>query len=370
MEQTIITSKNGYVELDNWIRESHIRSVLLVCGSSLNYHKELVEYIEDLEKKGIVITKFSEYKPNPEYESVEKGVDSFLKNKCDSIIAVGGGSAMDVAKCIKLFSNMNLEKNFLEQEIVPNKIPFLAIPTTAGTGSEATRFAVIYYKGVKQSISDESCIPKAVLMDPSLLKSLPLYQKKATMMDALSHAIESYWSVNSTEESREYSRNAIRSILENMDNYLANEDSGNEGMLFAANLAGRAINITQTTAGHAMCYKLTSLYGISHGHAAIICNRVLYKWMLSNTDMCIDQRGEKYLVDILNKIGNALKENDAILGVKKLNSIVDFLELEIPVATEEQYIELKNSVNPNRLKNFPIKLDVDTIDSLYHDILR
>ena len=117
-------------------------------------------------------------------------------------------------------------------------------------------------------------------MDASALKTLPIYQKKSTMMDALCHSIESYWSVNSTEESNKYSKQAIQTILENKDAYLANKDLGNANMLKAAYLAGKAINITQTTAGHAMSYKLTSLYGIAHGHAVAICISKLWEYML------------------------------------------------------------------------------------------
>lgn len=99
------------------------------------------------------------------------------RRSCDLIIAVGGGSAMDVAKCIKLYAYMDPGINYLEQKIVPNDIPLLAVPTTAGTGSEATRYAVVYYKGEKQSVCDESCIPSAVLMDASVLKTRPLSEK-------------------------------------------------------------------------------------------------------------------------------------------------------------------------------------------------
>ena len=243
------------------------------------------------------------------------------------------------------------------------------MPTTSGTGSEATRFAVIYFDGAKQSVSDYSCIPGTVLMDASVLKTLPEYQKKATMMDALCHAIESFWSVNSTEESKEYSRAAIRGVIANMDGYLLNTDEGNAGMLLAANTAGKAINITQTTAGHAMCYKITSLFGCAHGHAAALCDRVLYPWMLENTDKCIDPRGEEYLKRTLDEIGQAMGCEEAKDGSKKLEDIFDSLGLEVPTATVEQFDILKNSVNPVRLKNHPITLNVNTIDALYHEIL-
>ena len=305
-------------------------------------------------------------------ESWGRGVEIYRKENCDSIVAVGGGSAMDVAKCIKLYSNLpgNGENgSWLKAEISPNEIPFLAMPTTAGTGSEATRYAVIYYNDAKQSITSESFIPDTVLMDPSALKTLPIYQKKATMCDALCHAIESFWSVNSTCESKNYSKAAIEGVLSNMDGYLNNTEEGNAGMLVAAHKAGQAINITQTTAGHAMCYKITSLFRVAHGHAAILCDRVLFPWMIENTDKCIDARGKEYLKKTLDEIGFALGCSDAEGGAEKLAGIFEKLELTTPESTDEQFDILKNSVNPVRLKNHPIALDTETINSLYHRIL-
>ena len=370
MEQKIISTEDNYKALDSWIAENRINGLMLVCDTSLPF-LEIKDYFEELERK-IRIIRFNDFRPNPLYESVVKGVAEYRNNGCNAIIAVGGGSAMDVAKCIKLYSNMEGtgdEGSFLKQTIVPNAIPFLAVPTTAGTGSEATRYAVIYYEGKKQSVTDYSCIPGTVLLDPSTLKTLPLYQKKSTMLDALCHAIESFWSVNSTEESRKYSEKAIELIMANKDGYLANDDLSNAKMLLAANTAGKAINITQTTAGHAMCYKITSLFGYAHGHAAALCDRVLYPWMIENTDKCIDSRGEAYLKQILDDIGKAMGCKDARKGAEKLKTIFEKMELEVPVAAEQDYLELKTSVNPVRLKNHPIMLDENTIDMLYHEIL-
>ena len=370
MEQKIISAEDNYKALDLWIAEHQINTLMLVCDTSLPFLK-IKDYFEELEKK-IRVIHFNDFQPNPLYESVVKGVAEYRNNGCNAIIAVGGGSAMDVAKCIKLYSNMEgngEDGSFLKQTIVPNDIPFLAVPTTAGTGSEATRYAVIYYEGKKQSVTDYSCIPGTVLMDPSALKTLPLYQKKSTMLDALCHAIESFWSVNSTEESKEYSKKAIEMIMANMNGYLNNKDQANANMLLAANTAGKAINITQTTAGHAMCYKITSLFKCAHGHAAALCDRVLYPWMIENTDKCIDLRGEEYLRQTLDEIGKAMGCKDAKEGAEKLKVLFEELNLEVPAATVQDYLELKTSVNPVRLKNHPIMLDENTIDMLYHVIL-
>lgn len=368
-EQKIITAENNYFVLDEYITANDCKSIMLVCDESLQFLK-IKDYFAGLSARlNVSLTYFSNFKPNPLYESVAEGVRLFKENGCDTIIAVGGGSAMDVAKCIKLYSNMNDEENYLKQTIVPNGIPLIAVPTTAGTGSEATRYAVIYYNGEKQSVADESCIPSVVLMDASVLKTLPEYQKKSTMLDALCHAIESFWSVNSTEESREYSKTAIQMILKNKDAYLANEENGNAEMLKAANIAGKAINITQTTAGHAMCYKLTSLYGVAHGHAAALCVSKLFPFMVEHTNQCIDPRGETFLKAVFAKIATAMGCNNAVQACEKFNDLLCELQLNIPTATAADIAILTKSVNPTRLKNNPVGLNTDNISMLYHQIL-
>ena len=371
MEQSIFSYQKDYGDFGNYMLSRDIKKICIVCGSS--FKKLYVgKYLEIFfEVTDIDIVFFSDFQPNPDYESIVKGVEVFKKNGCDSILAVGGGSAMDVAKCIKLYATMPLGSDYINQKIEPNNIPFFAIPTTAGTGSEATRYAVIYYKGVKQSITDSSCIPQAVLFDSCVLDTLPDYQRKTTMLDAFCHAVESFWSVNSTDESKKYSKKAIRLILKNMESYLADGNVGNMNMLMAANLAGKAINITQTTAGHAMCYKLTSLYGISHGHAAALCVSELWPYMIENTGKCIDSRGKEYLETVFKEIAKTMGEKKPLDAAAKFQNIVKQLDLKTPeIKSEEDFDVLKKSVNPTRLKNNPVSLDEETIDMLYHKILK
>lgn len=368
-DQQILVADETYTALDSYFAQSKYKKVLLVCDSSLPFLK-LNSYFESLPQRlGMEVVRFNDFTPNPLYESVVEGVEVFHKNACDAIVAVGGGSAMDVAKCIKLYSNMDAMQNYLKQPIVLNDVPLLAVPTTAGTGSEATRYAVIYYKGNKQSISDYSCIPSTVLFDASVLKTLPEYQKKSTMMDALCHAIESFWSVNSTEESQKYSKAAIEGIFENKDTYLGNIDEGNAGMLKAANMAGKAINITQTTAGHAMCYKLTSMYGIAHGHAAALCVSKLFPYMIAHTQKCIDPRGVSRVENAFAFIAKAMKCESASVAAEKFNAVLTELGLPVPTAKNGDVEQLCQSVNLVRLKNNPIELDAETIEKLYIEIL-
>ena len=283
--------------------------------------------------------RFSSFTSNPLYEDVRAGAEILKNRKCDFIVAVGGGSCIDTAKSIKYFS--------LEE------IPIMAVPTTSGTGSEATHFAVVYKSGEKQSIAAESLLPDFVVLQPDLLKTLPTYQKKCTMLDALCQAIESWWSKKATPESITYSKEAIRLILNHIESYLKNEDEGNKNMLTASNLAGKAINITTTTAPHAMSYKLTALYGLPHGHAVSLCLPKVWRHMKGFNDIAKALGGQgheeavSFFEELLQDLGIVPPEN------------VTISDLEI----------LTSSVNLQRLQNNPVQLDKDTIKALYKEIL-
>lgn len=370
-EQNILIVSEDYSELDKYIKDNAIQKILLVCDDSIRFLK-VNEYFKKLENsRDVDVFRFSDFQPNPQYESVVEGVKVLLTYKCDAVFAAGGGSAMDVAKCIKLYSNMDHTQNYLQQKIIPNDVKMLALPTTAGTGSEATRYAVIYYEGVKQSVTHESIIPSMVVFDSSVLVTLPAYQKKATLMDALCHSIESFWSVNSTEQSKKYSKEAIKLIMENQKEYIAGNNEKNPIVLKAANIAGRAINITQTTAGHAMCYKLTSLYGIAHGHAAAICLPALWEYMNAHLENCIDSRGQEYVQGTFAQIAKAMGCNYVSEAIDTLQKLIAEFGLTAPaLVNAEDYDLLKKSVNPIRLKNNPVSLSEDEIDGIYRTIFK
>ena len=137
--------------------------VLLVCGSS--FRKLPIR--ETVISAPVSYTVFSHFSPNPSYEAVCQGIELFNQAHCDTILAVGGGSAIDVAKCIKLFSKKPKGTHYLDQPYEDTGIPLIAIPTTAGSGSESTRYAVIYDQGEKQSITHESIIPDVAILDAS-----------------------------------------------------------------------------------------------------------------------------------------------------------------------------------------------------------
>ena len=326
---------NNYDELQKLLQNSG-KNILFIHGKSAEKFSRLYECLSDKR-----VVHFTGFTPNPKIEDANAASEFFRLNKCGVILAVGGGSAIDTAKYVKLNN--------------PDSM-LVVIPTTAGSGSEATKFAVLYEDGKKLSITDEKIIPDSVLFDSELLKYLPDYHRKSSALDALSHALESFWSVNASESSKKFSREALTNITRLLENY---PDSYNpEEMLKNSYTAGQAINLAQTTAGHAMCYKITGLYNIAHGHAAALCNRVLFKWLISHENL-----------PVLKEIAESMNCGTPEEAAGKFNAIFERLNLQIPEANDQKIKILSESVNPERLKNFPAKLDLFTIKNLYMEIL-
>ena len=365
--QKIVSCEKSYQKIGEVLKNIGAKKYMLVCSTTF-FKVGLDKYFESID---IPCVYFSEFTPNPKYEEICKGADIFEKEGCDAIVAVGGGSAIDVAKGIKAFYKMDRTKLCFNEKLKDSKIPLLAVPTTAGTGSESTRFAVFYYGGEKQSLGNAFLLPEYAFLDPTLLYTLPEYQKKCTLLDALCQAIESWWSVNSNDESKLYAKTAVEKIVNNYRGYLFENDSkSTEEIMQGSNLAGRAINITATTSAHAMSYKMTTLYGIPHGHAVGIGLAHIFEYMVNNTDKCTDSRGEQYLTQIFNDIAVALGAENATEGVKKYKNILKELEIEGPIATKEELDVLASSVNVGRLKNNPVALSYDALYNLYCKITK
>lgn len=359
MQEQKVLSGNIYEEFDNLISEKQMNHLMLVCGKNVSRTK-VGDYFVNHEKTGFV---FQDFEPNPSYESVRKAVDCYRKHQCDGVFAIGGGSAMDLAKCVKAFVTMEPTKDYLEQTILDNEVPFLAIPTTAGTGSEATKFAVIYRHGEKLSVEHDSLIPQYVFLDSSFLETLPSYQKKVTMLDALCHSVESFWAVGATQESRTFANKALTMILENYKNYLSNDSVAANRMLMASNYAGKAINISKTTAAHAMSYKLTKMYDLSHGHAAALSLLQVWKYTCDIAD-------EK-LLEVLKTLADIWKCDSVEQSIFAYKELLVELEIDLEQPAQIGDVEiLVHSVNQDRLKNHPVTFSKEQIHRMYSQIVK
>ncbi|NLB91053.1 MAG: phosphonoacetaldehyde reductase [Clostridiales bacterium] len=347
--------------LQNSIASHGIKRLFLVSGKSISY----LPFAGKIYSLPMLTDSFDDFTPNPSYESILKGVEKFQASNCDGILAIGGGSALDVAKCIKLFSGMDPKKSYLEQSLIDSKIPLLVIPTTAGTGSESTHFAVIYKDNVKLSVTHPSLFPNVVFLDSTVLDSLPLYQKKVTMLDAICQSIESWWSLASSPLSIHYARQALKLLFTYGSTYLQGNTDSAKYILRGSNLAGQAINLTATTAPHAMSYQLTTLFGLPHGHAVALSLPGVWRYMYHHVDKTHDPRGSEYLLQVFNEIATTMGQTTVDQAIAYFESFLKELDIKRPPINEHQLDQLVASVNIQRLKNTPIMLSNEVLYALY-----
>ena len=300
----------------------------------------LKEYLKDKE-----VMRFYDFKTNPEVDDLKSGIEIFKSFKPEIVIAVGGGSVIDIAKLINIFSfqNFSPEKIINEKKNIKKEgLQLIAIPSTTGTGSE-----------------------------PKLAVSLPSYEMSCSAFDALSQATESFWSVNSTDESKSYSKKAIKLLTKSINPAVISRNLDDIKNLFlGANLAGRAINLTRTTAPHAFSYPLTSRFGIPHGHAVAV---LLGKFFVVNSNASleniVDQRGKKYLDEMFRELFDLFECKTSQECEKYWYDLMKKLSLEtnlkkLGIKDKKDIRTIFNNVNFERLKNNPAIVTEDKFSDI------
>ncbi|UTW45294.1 iron-containing alcohol dehydrogenase [bacterium SCSIO 12696] len=255
---------------------------LLLTGGFLLKNGKLDELLNHFKVNGCEVTIYDGVTPNPTYKDVEAGLALSKEHNCDSVIAIGGGSIIDVAKVIAAAStnNRSLEKLAGILKVKKPPLPFYVAPTTSGTGSEATNTAVISEPEThkKKFFVDPKYIPLAVALDPELLKSLPPHMTAAVGMDTLTHAIEAYTSRNNFTDTDREAATAIKLLFDFLP--LAYTDGNNlkarEMVAQAALLAGHAFTKASLGYVHAISHQVSAHYDTPHGLTnAVILPRVL-----------------------------------------------------------------------------------------------
>jgi alcohol dehydrogenase len=303
---------------------------------------------------------FYHFDPNPQLKDLEKGVALFQQGEYDLILAIGGGSVMDMGKLISVFAHQESDIVEIvkgEAPVKDIKTPLLAIPTTAGSGAEATKFAVLYIDKKKYSVEHPLILPDYVYLSSGFTLSAGPYLTAYTGLDALCQAIESVWSVKSNAESEGFALQAITLIWNNLQEaVLNNNSSARKKMVEASFLAGRAINITRTTAPHALSYAFTSYYGIPHGHAVAISLPFFLNFNYKvSSENCNDARGADSVRERIGKVLEILKTDisQAPALLKDFFNSVG-VNIDIPALIEgfDPNIVIEN-VNTERLTNNP-----------------
>lgn len=289
---------------------------------------------------------FDDFPVNPREEDLQRGLALFQARPIRAVIAAGGGSALDMAKLMAFFgpNQMGLD-DYLTSRVpaAPARIPLLGIPTTAGTGAEATHFAVLYRGHVKYSVAHPAIRPSAVWLNPEFTASLPPYQTACTGMDALAQGAESYWAKGATEASRVFAAKAMETASRHLRDAVACPNPTNRAeMLEAAYAGGRAIDISKTTAPHAFSYILTSTFGLPHGHAVALLL--------------------PHFVEYHNRHGVQVPGISAE-GIRQLIQDIG-LARRLPMGAAELERLLADNVNLERLANNPVAIPREWISEL------
>lgn len=215
---------------------------------------------------------YTRISPNPTAEDVLQALRQ-IQGSFDAILALGGGSCIDFAKLYRAATDNGTDIRTFFQSPFPlvRNTPLVAVPTTAGTGSEATRFAVVYLDGEKYSLDDAAVMPDYALVDSELMAAAPQYLKASCGMDAFAQAIEGYWANGASAESDSYAMEAITLCRDYLTGFVSSDSAEcAAAMAKASYLAGKSISIARTTAAHALSYKITQRHGVPHGHAVAL----------------------------------------------------------------------------------------------------
>lgn len=354
------------------LKESDPKYVFIVTGKRSFELSGAKETLKDL-LRGINVQRYCDFDENPKISDLIKGARLIRDFNPDLVVTIGGGSVIDTAKVISVLPNdLNKAKAVVRGELpVPEKLaPMVAIPTTSGSGSEATHFAVVYMEGQKYSVAKANLLPDQVILDPELTYSLSAYQTAVSGMDALCQGIESYWAINATDESKLYAAEAIGIIFKNLEAAVKRPDKLlRYQMAVGSNLAGKAINISKTTAPHALSYGLTQKYGIPHGHAVAI---TMGEFLQYNTAQSVRQN-HRLLIETMSKLHKILDCKSAECSRKKFLQLMENIGLETKLGkmSEEKINidQLVQNVNTQRLANHPLELGVEDLKAIFTSVL-
>ena len=348
-------------DLKIFINDKSFKKIFILCGkrsfpnsgaeNSLNkifYDKEIKKFYKD-----------SELPILEELIEITKDIKNF---KPDLILAVGGGAVMDYSKIANVIDVRSDLKKLIINYAYPFKKKYTklaVIPTTAGSGAEVTSNAVIYVEGIKHSFESDLLIPDNFFLIPEFLISAPNKLKASAGFDAIAQALESLVSKKSNAQSVDYATKSLKISINSYASYLNDPNLKNAAeMSIAANLAGKAISISKTTAPHAVSYPFTSLFNISHGHAVGLFFENFFKFNYNNlvkSDTSFDLKKRFDLIFNLFDVSDIDNFNSKISLIKKKGNLEDDLT-KLKIDFKKSSENIIGGINLLRLGNNPIKV--------------
>lgn len=367
---------DSVLEVPNCLKDKKIKSVLIVTDGFLHISGMLEPLKKALKEAGIRYTIYDEVTPNPTILNVELARERYIQNGCQGLIGFGGGSAIDCAKAVGARiarPNKTIPKmRGILKVMLP--IPFLiAIPTTAGTGSETTLATVItdHNTSHKFPINDFPLIPRVAVLDPEMTRSLPKHMTSTTGMDALTHALEAYIGNSTTRQTRADALEAARLIAENLENAYndGNDMTARANMLHAAFLAGGAFSKSYVGYCHAVAHSLGGQYHIPHGLAnAVLLPYILEAYGDSAHKKCKDIAISMHLADE-NTPENVAAER-LIAEIRRMNADMN-IPTKLPGIQAADIPKLAKYADKeaNPLYPVPKLMDAKALERFYYDVM-
>jgi alcohol dehydrogenase len=364
---------NTIDDINTFITDKSFKKIFILCGKK----SFTISGAENLICKMIVNKETKKFYKNSDFPVLEELIKIIkeIKNfKPDLILAIGGGAVIDYAK----IANVADTRSDLKELIVNYSYPFkkkftklAVIPTTAGSGAEVTSNAVIYVDRIKHSFESNLLIPDNFFLIPEFIVSAPDKIKASAGFDAIAQALESLVSKKSNDQSIDYATKSLKISINSYLSFLHDSNIKNAAeMSIAANLAGKAINISKTTAPHAVSYPFTSLFNISHGHAVGLFFEKFFKFNYDNlnkSDTSFDLKKRFDLIFSLVDVTNIDNFNSKLSLIKKKANLEDDLT-KLNINLKKSSENIINGINLLRLGNNPVKIDGKDIYDIISNI--
>lgn len=361
-----ICGSNSCEEIKNIIAEDEYKRILLIVWKEAILEMDSFKSIMNDKNKNTKAICFNESNPTVEQLfEVYKNTNDFSP---DMVIAVGGGSVMDVGKSLcclygKKIADCNELRNIISSgNYKKPESKWIGVPTTSGTGSEVTCWATIWdpAMGVKRSVESRANYALAAIVDSVLTKDMPLTLAVSSALDAVAHAVESYWAKASNVVSKALALGAIRMIMQHMDELLEGKNNARKYMAQGSMMAGLAFSNTKTTACHSISYPLTMHYNIPHGTAVSMLLAPVMKLnmkYIENLNLLFDALGVKNCDELSDRIKDILNKADIPSSLKEWN--VDY---------EKFSFLASQGITKGRTDNNPAPIDEKTIEKILGQI--
>ena len=357
---------NSIEDIKKFISDKSFKKIFVLCGKK----SFVTSGADNLFKKIIIDKQIKLFYKKLDFPTLEELIEIIneIKNfKPDLILAVGGGAVIDYAKIANVVDIREDLKDLIVNYSYPFKKKYsklAVIPTNAGSGAEVTSNAVIYVDGIKHSFESELLIPDNFFLIPEFLISAPNKIKASAGFDAIAQALESLVSKKSNKQSVEYASKSLRVSVNSFISFVNDPNMKNAAeMSIAANLAGKAISISKTTAPHAASYPFTSLFNISHGHAVGLFFESFFKFNFDNlnkSETSFDLKERFDLIFNLLDVKDINNFNSKITLIKKQAKLEDNLEtLKINISQCSE--KIIKGINLLRLGNNPVKINENDI---------